>query len=162
MSSENEFGGVDDDGDESTENKPTGGGLRRQLEEALAAKKAYETELAELRSERTARQRNELLEKAGVPAKAHGLYTGEATEEKVAEWVKQYSEVLGLDNDTQGEPDPLAEAARQFQQVENQASGARQPNTVNTLQEKINAAIAANRPEAEINQLLDQLLRSGS
>lgn len=164
----NEFGGFDNqdnnqDDSQSRQQSSDGRGLRKQLEEALAVKTALETELKELREERVGRQRSELLEAAGVPKKAHKLYSGEATEEKVAEWVKEYADILGLDGQAGDTPDanedPDAAAFRQFQAASNNAaSNAVGSNTALDARARAEALIAEGK-HAEADKVIQQMLK---
>lgn len=101
--SDDEFG---TDGGENDNSKDTsgGGGLRKQLEAALAERKQLADELTELRAFKEAQETRAVFEKLNVPAKIAKLYTADdRSEEAVQKWLTEYGDVFGLTQEGEGD-----------------------------------------------------------
>lgn len=92
----NEFGGYDGDQSGQQQSKSEGGGLRAKLEEALTRAKAAEDRATEAEKGLKARTTADLFRKFEVPDKVQKFYTGDATEEAIAQWVKDNADVFGI------------------------------------------------------------------
>lgn len=102
--------------DNENENGTSGGGLRKQLEEALERQKAMESELAQFRAGRRESSVAEILKAKGIPEKVAALYQDEdVSEAAVGKWADEYADVFGVtegEGEQEQEQDPNSQAAR--------------------------------------------------
>jgi hypothetical protein len=100
---EDEFGSLDDAGSQTTDSG--GGGLRKQLEAALAQLKERDASIKELSDFKHSQTVGSIFKEMGLPEKIAKLYTGEADKDKALEWAREYADVFGIEL-----PDPTGDA----------------------------------------------------
>jgi hypothetical protein len=87
----------DEDG---TENNSTGGGLRKQLEDALATIKAQNDRLDKFETVEKAKTVAQVLTAKGMDEaralKTAALYRGDASQDAVGKWADEYADVFGV------------------------------------------------------------------
>lgn len=102
---------------EENGNAQGGGGLRKQLEQALEALKAQKEELAKFQARDRSETVKSLLKAKGAPEGAASFYTAEdVSEGAVDKWLKEHENVFAVSGQaaTQqaAQPDPNAQAAQ--------------------------------------------------
>ena len=102
---------------EENSNAQGGGGLRKQLEQALEALKAQKEELAKFQAKDRAETVKSILKAKGAPEGAASFYTAEdVSEGAVDKWLKEHENVFAVSGQAAqqqaAEPDPNAQAAQ--------------------------------------------------
>lgn len=101
---------------EENGNAQGGGGLRKQLEQALEALKAQKEELAKFQARDRVETVKGILKAKGAPEGAASFYTAEdVSEGAVDKWLKEHENVFAVSGQPAqqaAEPDPNAQAAQ--------------------------------------------------
>ena len=105
------------EGEQNDGNAQGGGGLRKQLEQALEALKAQKEELAKFQAKDRMETVKGILKAKGAPEGAASFYTAEdVSEGAVDKWLKEHENVFAVSGQAAqqqpAEPDPNAQAAQ--------------------------------------------------
>lgn len=117
MADFNEFTNDDDSGNDGNQNQQqsTGGGLRKQLEDALAQLKAERESRTKLEEQVRKSTIDTVFGELKIPEKVRKFYSGEADKAKILEWVKDNAEVFGLSVETADQTDSDEDKQRKDQ-----------------------------------------------
>jgi hypothetical protein len=127
---------VDQDGDYEDGQESSGKGLRGQLEQALADKKALEAEVAEVSNVLTAKGVNPKVAKF-IPTDVEG-------EEGISKWLEENADLFGAtsqDDDTQQQDAGIApEVKESASRLQNLGSSAQSPSKLDDIEARMASA----------------------
>jgi len=136
---------VDQDGDYEDGQESSGKGLRGQLEQALADKKALEAEVAELRGKARQTEVSNVLTAKGVnPKVAKFIPTDVEGEEGISKWLEENADLFGAtsqDDDTQQQDAGIApEVKESASRLQNLGSSAQSPSKLADIEARMASA----------------------
>jgi hypothetical protein len=136
---------VDQDGDYEDGQESSGKGLRGQLEQALADKKALEAEVAELRGKARQTEVSNVLTAKGVnPKVAKFIPTDVEGEEGISKWLEENADLFGAtsqDDDTQQQDAGIApEVKESASRLQNLGSSAQSPSKLDDIEARMASA----------------------
>ncbi len=145
---------MDQDGDYEDGQESSGKGLRGQLEQALADKKALEAEVAELRGKARQTEVSNVLTAKGVnPKVAKFIPTDVEGEEGISKWLEENADLFGAtsqDDDTQQQDAGIApEVKESASRLQNLGSSAQSPSKL----DDIAARMASVQTSEELQEL---------
>ncbi len=136
---------MDQDGDYEDGQESSGKGLRGQLEQALADKKALEAEVAELRGKARQTEVSNVLTAKGVnPKVAKFIPTDVEGEEGISKWLEENADLFGAtsqDDDTQQQDAGIApEVKESASRLQNLGSSAQSPSKLDDIEARMASA----------------------
>ena len=136
---------MDQDGDYEDGQESSGKGLRVQLEQALADKKALEAEVAELRGKARQTEVSNVLTAKGVnPKVAKFIPTDVEGEEGISKWLEENADLFGAtsqDDDTQQQDAGIApEVKESASRLQNLGSSAQSPSKLDDIEARMASA----------------------
>ncbi len=136
---------MDQDGDYEDGQESSGKGLRGQLEQALADKKALEAEVAELRGKARQTEVSNVLTAKGVnPKVAKFIPTDVEGEEGISKWLEENADLFGAtsqDDDTQQQDAGIApEVKESASRLQNLGSSAQSPSKLADIEARMASA----------------------
>lgn len=136
---------MDQDGDYEDGQESSGKGLRGQLEQALADKKALEAEVAELRGKARQTEVSNVLTAKGVnPKVAKFIPTDVEGEEGISKWLEENADLFGAtsqDDDTQQQDAGIApEVKESASRLQNLGSSAQSPGKLADIEARMASA----------------------
>lgn len=139
---------MDQDGDYEDGQESSGKGLRGQLEQALADKKALEAEVAELRGKARQTEVSNVLTAKGVnPKVAKFIPTDVEGEEGISKWLEENADLFGAtpqDDDTQQQDAGIApEVKESASRLQNLGSSAQSPSKLADIEARMASAQTA-------------------
>lgn len=153
------FGSETDD--QNQQDKPSGGGLRKQLETALAELKAAKEKNVELETQVTRHTIDSVFSELDVPEKVRKFYTGEPDKDKILEWCRENADVFGISPGTGGDDKP-EDKERNDQLRDVQTAGKvgfeGSDRSVDTIRSEVEGKIRSGKvSEADINAEINRL-----
>lgn len=135
---------MDQDGDEDGQ-ESSGKGLRGQLEQALADKKALEAEVAELRGKARQTEVSNVLTAKGVNPKVAKFIPADVEgEEGISKWLEENADLFGAtpqDDDTQQQDAGIApEVKESASRLQNLGSSAQSPSKLADIEARMASA----------------------
>lgn len=139
---------MDQDGDYEDGQESSGKGLRGQLEQALADKKALEAEVAELRGKARQTEVSNVLTAKGVnPKVAKFIPVDVEGEEGISKWLEENADLFGAapqDDDTQQQDAGIApEVKESASRLQNLGSSAQSPSKLADIEARMKGASTA-------------------
>jgi len=139
---------VDQDGDYEDGQESSGKGLRGQLEQALADKKALEAEVAELRGKARQTEVSNVLTAKGVNPKVAKFIPADVEgEEGISKWLEENADLFGAtpqDDDTQQQDAGIApEVKESASRLQNLGSSAQSPSKLADIEARMKGASTA-------------------
>jgi hypothetical protein len=139
---------VDQDGDYEDGQESSGKGLRGQLEQALADKKALEAEVAELRGKARQTEVSNVLTAKGVNPKVAKFIPADVEgEEGISKWLEENADLFGAtpqDDDTQQQDAGIApEVKESASRLQNLGSSAQSPSKLADIEARMASAQTA-------------------
>jgi len=136
---------VDQDGDYEDGQESSGKGLRGQLEQALADKKALEAEVAELRGKARQTEVSNVLTAKGVNPKVAKFIPADVEgEEGISKWLEENADLFGAtqqDDDTQQQDAGIApEVKESASRLQNLGSSAQSPSKLADIEARMASA----------------------
>jgi hypothetical protein len=136
---------VDQDGDYEDGQESSGKGLRGQLEQALADKKALEAEVAELRGKARQTEVSNVLTAKGVNPKVAKFIPADVEgEEGISKWLEENADLFGAtppDDDTQQQDAGIApEVKESASRLQNLGSSAQSPGKLADIEARMASA----------------------
>ena len=136
---------MDQDGDYEDGQESSGKGLRGQLEQALADKKALEAEVAELRGKARQTEVSNVLTAKGVNPKVAKFIPADVEgEEGISKWLEENADLFGAtsqDNDTQQQDAGIApEVKESASRLQNLGSSAQSPSKLADIEARMASA----------------------
>lgn len=136
---------MDQDGDYEDGQESSGKGLRGQLEQALADKKALEAEVAELRGKARQTEVSNVLTAKGVnPKVAKFIPADVGGEEGISKWLEENADLFGAtpqDDDTQQQDAGIApEVKESASRLQNLGSSAQSPSKLADIEARMASA----------------------
>lgn len=136
---------MDQDGDYEDGQESSGKGLRGQLEQALADKKALEAEVAELRGKARQTEVSNVLTAKGVNPKVAKFIPADAEgEEGISKWLEENADLFGAtpqDDDTQQQDAGIApEVKESASRLQNLGSSAQSPGKLADIEARMASA----------------------
>lgn len=136
---------MDQDGDYEDGQESSGKGLRGQLEQALADKKALEAEVAELRGKARQTEVSNVLTAKGVNPKVAKFIPADAEgEEGISKWLEENADLFGAtpqDDDTQQQDAGIApEVKESASRLQNLGSSAQSPSKLADIEARMASA----------------------
>lgn len=139
---------MDQDGDYEDGQESSGKGLRGQLEQALADKKALEAEVAELRGKARQTEVSNVLTAKGVNPKVAKFIPADVEgEEGISKWLEENADLFGAtpqDDDTQQQDAGIApEVKESASRLQNLGSSAQSPSKLADIEARMKGASTA-------------------
>lgn len=139
---------MDQDGDYEDGQESSGKGLRGQLEQALADKKALEAEVAELRGKARQTEVSNVLTAKGVNPKVAKFIPADVEgEEGISKWLEENADLFGAtpqDDDTQQQDAGIApEVKESASRLQNLGSSAQSPSKLADIEARMASAQTA-------------------
>lgn len=136
---------MDQDGDYEDGQESSGKGLRGQLEQALADKKALEAEVAELRGKARQTEVSNVLTAKGVNPKVAKFIPADVEgEEGISKWLEENADLFGAtsqDDDTQQQDAGIApEVKESASRLQNLGSSAQSPSKLDDIEARMASA----------------------
>lgn len=136
---------MDQDGDYEDGQESSGKGLRGQLEQALADKKALEAEVAELRGKARQTEVSNVLTAKGVNPKVAKFIPADVEgEEGISKWLEENADLFGAtpqDDDTQQQDAGIApEVKESASRLQNLGSSAQSPGKLADIEARMASA----------------------
>jgi hypothetical protein len=133
-----------------------GKGLRVQLEQVLAERKALQEQLAQLQTAQRQRDLDGLFEKHQIPALAKDFFPRDAdlSDKTAAEFVEKYGQLWGAQPPTAATPAPEQAAMAAMQSLAGQAAP---PPLTAMSQDDYAAQFAKATNMTELRQIMEQL-----
>ena len=136
---------MDQDGDYEDGQESSGKGLRGQLEQALADKKALEAEVAELRGKARQTEVSNVLTAKGVNPKVAKFIPADVEgEEGISKWLEENADLFGAtpqDDDTQQQDAGIApEVKESASRLQNLGSSAQSPSKLADIEARMASA----------------------
>jgi hypothetical protein len=148
---------VPDDFDDflNGDSQPTGGQLRKQLEQVLAERKTLQEQLNRLQSESRTRSISELFSKHSIPELAKDFFPSDAelTDESATSFVEKYGALWGAQAESATTPPAQQAATAAMQRF---ASEATPPPVAPLSEEQYRSRLSEAKTQTELLKMIDE------